>query len=261
MIHGHRSDTKRMFPVIKFLEEKYNMICFDLPGFGKSKDCPKCENYIDLCAGLLDTFLKQMRLDTKEVFVVGISLGGNVLFNYLNDRRDVEFKKLGFVAPVYSYKHMGLKPALRTFVFWLTKNVKDGGLVARIAQWVIDSDRLFAFIVKRVDGEAYHSQDVIDYELSQWRLSTMQHWGKSLYDLLQMDYTTVTEPFSNHDVVFVYPNHDQYINAPESIDGFKRLFPKARFNYYPSDKHIPKGDFGSDPELLASMKKIVDALE
>lgn len=261
MLHGHRSDTIRMLPVIKFLEEKYNMIGFDLPGFGKSTYCPPCDNYIDLSVDIFDGFLKELDVNTEEIAVVGVSLGGNILVNYLLKHPQTKFKKIGLVAPIYSYKNLSMKPLFKKFVYWITRKLSRGGLITKLTQRIINSDRLFSTVVKCIDYKLYSDESVVEYERSQWRLMTMQHWGKSLNNLLHTDYSNSDQVFHElKDVVFVYPKRDQYIDAPVAIEKFKRMFPHARFNRMASEQHIPRGNYSSNPEFIASMRDIIDAL-
>lgn len=260
ILHGHRSDTLRMLPVINLLEKKYNMIGFDLPGFGKSGEPSYDKNYIDSCSEVLEEVIFQLKIKEKDLFVLGISLGGNVLVNYLIKHPNITFKKFACIAPTFSVKLLVIKPKLKKFVFWFTRNLSKGGLLSKISQSAVNNDRFFKFVAKTFDKDSYDDDAILDYEMRQWRLMTMQLWGKSLYDLLNTDYTILDSKFDFENVHFVYPENDQYFDAPKCIIEFKKLFPKAQFNYFQSDKHIPKGDYAANPDIADSMKRLVDAL-
>lgn len=261
MLHGLRSDTARMLPIINLIKHRYNVISLDLPGFGKSGLFDSegkfvNDNYIEICSKLLKEILHTLELQEKDVVAVGISNGANIIVDYLH-KNDVEFRKIVLFAPIYSNKYLSMSPVFRRFVKFLTKQTTENRAGGRLFQRIISSDKLFNTFAKTIDKKSRHDESILNYERSQWRLMTIQHWGRTLKDFLTTDYTTSERVFPNRNVIFIYPHHDQYLDVEKTVGKFQLMFPNSEVVYYNSQEHIPRGDFMEDKEAGESIRNLV----
>ncbi len=260
ILHGLRADTERIKPFVNILKSMYNVVTVDLPGFGKSAECVDFKNYIHLCSAVLDKLIRHLGVPTEKLGLFGISHGANVIVDYLLMHPLLEFQKIGLMAPIYSRKYLSMKPAMKRFVYWFTKTMAKGGYLCWLIQKLVDSDRLFPFFVRLVDKESAQSKSIVEYEKKQWRLMTMQHWGRTLGDFLKIDLSTLNITYQVKNIVFAYPQHDQYLDVESSISGFKKLFPNADFRQFASDKHIPRGDVEENETFMSSIREIIDQI-
>ena len=90
---------------------------------------------------------------------------------------------------------------------------------------------------------------------------TIQHLARSNYDLLQKDYSKVTKQVLSKNITFTYPKFDEYIDVNKTAEGFKRIFPNAKFNKYNSKEHMPRGNFLNDENLMYTFHQIVTAIQ
>ena len=73
-------DSRSYHGIMNYLQDRYEVICFDMPGHGKSWPLPglKClDNYVDFCEFIIRTFEV---LDIKNPICLGAALGGNACF-------------------------------------------------------------------------------------------------------------------------------------------------------------------------------------
>ncbi len=73
-------ESRQYHGIMDYLEDKYEVICFDMPGHGKSWPLPgnKClDNYVDFCEFIIKTF-KVLEIDNP--ICLGAALGGNACF-------------------------------------------------------------------------------------------------------------------------------------------------------------------------------------
>jgi len=260
LLNGHRADIDRIMPIVTILEPNFNIIAFDLPGFGKSKQTHQFSNYIQYCTKILTYVIENLKLDTKEICLFGMSQGANIIIEYVMQNPDKGFKRLGLIAPIFSYKYLSMRKFYKIFVDWLTTNLGKGKLFAKTFQKGMDNKYLFPALMMMFDWECLTNRKVREYEKTQWKLMTMQHWGITLKHFLAIDYTSIKKSFNNKPITFVYPKKDQYLDIEQSVAGFRKMFPNAEFNYFDSQKHIPRGNFVENKEFMESMHNIVHIL-
>lgn len=257
ILHGLRADTERTMPFINLLKDRFNIVCIDLPGFGKTKETGEFEDYTVYSARVFNELLKALELKDSETTVFGISNGANIAIQYLIEDENRSFIKLGLVAPIYSYEYLSMSPAFKHFVYWFAKSLMKKGFITKIVQKIISNDRAFLIFNKLLDREHGSNLEIARYEMVQWRLMSMQHWGKTLWDFLHIDLSKTQKVCKQKSIIFVYPKHDQYLDIKASIKGFQKLFPNAHFDYLESNKHIPRGNLESNLEFMQSVKTIV----
>ena len=80
LIHGTGSSLHTWEGWTKILEQEFQVISLDIPGFGLTGPNKEGEYNLDYYAKFLDTFLKQIDIDT--ITVAGNSLGGAIAWTY-----------------------------------------------------------------------------------------------------------------------------------------------------------------------------------
>lgn len=120
LIHGLNSGSLMWLPVWSHLQEKYNIIALDLPGFGFSP-CPaeiqatRPEQIAELYVTFLQAFFECLRL--PKAFLLGHSFGGYVALAFA-DKYPERVQKLLLASPA------GLLPTLEVHsayvgMFWI----------------------------------------------------------------------------------------------------------------------------------------------
>lgn len=257
-LHGLRADTSRNLPIIKEANKKFNVISFDLPGFGKSSSYERKENYVEYCAKLLPKIFKELQAPRDKTVLFGASNGANIIVDFALRNETSDFRTIVLFAPIYSYKFLSMNKNYKRFVDWFTVKMAKGGTLNKIIQKGCSTDWTFNVFSKMTEPDCRKSREVLDYERSQWRLMTMQHWGKTLYDFLHIDLTESSIVLENKNIIFVYPEKDQYLDIPKTVESFSRMFPHAKLAYYPSDKHIPRGDFMKHEGINKAIQNVLE---
>lgn len=260
ILHGLRSDAARLNPVIKKLESRYSIIAPDMPGFGKSGNIGKFDNYIDYCCDFLDELILKLDLKPEELYLIGTSNGANIIIQNLLKHPDRKFWRICLLAPIYSYKYLSMSRRYKLFVYWFMNKMAKGGWINKQVQKIFDSDKTFMKVGKLLAKEDFKDPQIAEYEMRQWRLMTMQHWGKTLKDFLATDLTGTEKIIDQNDITLIYPRKDQYLQVDENINAFKKLIPNAKIEYLDATKHMPRGDFDNNPEFMKSIENLVSKL-
>lgn len=255
-LHGLRNDTLKMMPIIDLIKPHYNVIAFDFPGHGKSKEWGKFDNYLDYGADITSAIIKRLKLKTKDLIIVGGSYGANVIIKMLMNDENLQFKKAGLMAPLYSEKTLIIPPMRKKMIFGFSRLMSKNGISAKIVQKIIDNDRMLTYIIKLFTKKPY-THEYIEHEKRLWKISPIEVWGSSVIDTITLDNSKYNRKIIDKDVTFIYPQADQYLNIDEAESGYKKIFPNAEFKRYKSKQHMPKGDFGKNKEFMKSMEKII----
>ena len=81
-VHGFSNSLSDWNEVISLINEKYNCIAIDLPGFGKSDSPIEIKYYSqDFLVELLQKFISSLKL--KNIIPVGYSMGGRIVLSYV----------------------------------------------------------------------------------------------------------------------------------------------------------------------------------
>lgn len=253
--HGLRNDTLKNYPLISLLEDHFNVIAFDFPGHGKSKDYNIEDNYIELCAKTLKGIIDEFEVDTNNAVLVGGSFGANVIIKYLVKNSEVEFKEVGLLAPVFSKQTLSIPTKRKNFILKLTRALTEKRWFFKLFQLIV-TNRLSLFIMVVM---YYQTSDLefIKHEMRLWQICPMDLWGKSILDLFELDNSTLGIYKGNTNITFVYPRKDQYLDVTNTIEGYKKIFPLARFKNYKSDMHMPIGDWSENEEFMSSMREVL----
>jgi pimeloyl-ACP methyl ester carboxylesterase len=263
ILHGLRADTNRVLPIINLIKHRYNVISFDLPGFGNSKNFEESKyqnkNYIEYNSSILQEIFTILGSDSKELAVLGISNGANILLDFKQKNQDSYFQKIVLFAPIFSYQYLSMKPSYKKFVDWITDQTMGEKWAGKLLQKIILNDTLCNIAFKVFDKKSRKDKAILDYERSQWRLMTMKHWGKTLHDFLRIDYSAIHSIFKD-EVTFVYPQHDQYLDVEKTVEEFKKQFPNANFLYFDSDQHIPRGNYMENKTAGKSIEDLINKI-
>jgi pimeloyl-ACP methyl ester carboxylesterase len=257
MLHGLSADTNRMIGLIRELEGKFNVVSLDLPGFGRSREFETEENYIEYTSRFLSNLLDKLDIPKKELVLFGASNGANILINYLINHKSEELKKVILFAPIYSHKNLSMSKGYRLFVKWITLKSANGGIVSKSLQRIMDSGTLFDMFALIFDKDARKDREILEYQKNLWKLQSIKHWGKTLKDSLNVDYSDNNILIEDHNIIFIYPKSDQYLDVESTVINFKKMFPNSRILYYESVKHMPRKDFMSDPVVGPSIRRVI----
>lgn len=260
VLHGLRADTSRMLPLISILKTNYNVIACDLPGFGKSSARTLNGSYIEFSSNLLTSILREFNLHSAQTALLGLSNGANIIIDHILRNPEKMWAKVVLFAPIFSNKYLSMKPLFRKFVFTLSSNLAKGGVGAEIFTKLIRNDSIFNIFCKIADKSSREDKRILEYEREQWRLMTMQHWGKTLWDFLNIDLSHHKTKVTLNNITFVYPRKDQYLDVTKTIEGFQSIFPEMKVEYMESDMHIPRGDYLEHPEAGASIRQLINKL-
>lgn len=130
----------------------------------------------------------------------------------------------------------------------------------KMFQFVIDHRSLYKFFCFLFDKEAYMNEDILDYDIKQWKLSKISLLASNIHEFLNIDLSKhQTQNFKN--IVFAYPEKDPFIDVDQSILGFQRMFPKAIFHKFASNQHTPREEFDKNAQLIAEIKKTIKILK
>lgn len=86
LIHGWGMEHNTFKHIYKDIENRYNVICFDLIGFGESDMMEEAFSLNDYCL-MLDELLMfyDLKYNIKNYYLLGHSFGGRIIIKYLND--------------------------------------------------------------------------------------------------------------------------------------------------------------------------------
>lgn len=259
VLHGLRNDTRKVYPLIHLLEPHYSVVAFDFPGYGESRDVAEdYENYIEYGTEVVLEIIKQLNLKTEKMLMLGGSYGSNVIINTLLTHPEIKIRKAGLIAPLFSEDTLSMGPKMKRSILRLAKSMAKGKLVTKIGQFIVNNDTLFEFLVRRT-MEGPHTREMLDHEKRLWRICDMKTWGRSVMDLLLMDNSKFLDMrVTDLDAVFVYPRKDQYLEVSEVTEKYKQIFPNAKFEYFESETHMPKGEFQKDLAFMERMKNLIE---
>lgn len=235
-LHGHRSDARRWQNLITKLGEKYRVFAPDLPGFGLSQELPvfhRMENYLPY---LLE-FIKQLKLD--NFILIGGSMGA-VLAVSLATEIPKKIRKLVLLGPIYDRRSFKISKPKLILALLILSTFPRNRLLIRLFNRFIQSDRLFKPFLRINFPKEARTPQVLDYEVRQWRVMSVKVWAQTLYGLLT---------FSNKNqkkiaipTFLIFPENDQYLDIPQTITSFKRIFPQSEVIYLKNLAHVPKGE-------------------
>jgi pimeloyl-ACP methyl ester carboxylesterase len=235
-LHGHRSDAKRWKNLILKLGEKYTVFAPDLPGFGLSQELPtfhRMENYLPY---LLE-FIKQLKLENFTL--MGGSMGA-VLAVSLAKEIPEKIKKLVLLGPIYDKTSFKIPKIKLILALLLLSTFPRSGLLVRLFDRFIRSDRLFKPFLRRNFPKEARVPQILDYEVKQWRVMSIKVWAQTLYSLLTFSpkiQRKITIP-----TLLIFPKNDQYLDVQKTSALFKRNFPQSEVIYLENMLHVPKGE-------------------
>lgn len=100
-----RADTQKILPLINLIQDRYNIIAFDLPGYGQSERYLSrkiIKNHIQFCSDLLIYLIKEFNISYSNLALFGISYGANIVLNaILQNRNFQKARKIGLFIPIF----------------------------------------------------------------------------------------------------------------------------------------------------------------
>lgn len=263
-LHGVRADTQRILPLINLIQDRYNIIAFDLPGYGKSERYLSKEiihNHIQFCSDLLIYLIREFNIPSSNLALFGISYGANIVLNtILQNRNFQKTRKIVLFIPIFSKDKLSMSFIDKYFTKFYLKVLALDFIPTKIFQFVINHRSLYKFCCFLFDKEAYVNQEILEYDIKQWKLSRISLLASNIHEFLNIDLSKhQTQNIEN--IVFAYPEKDPFIDVDQSILGFKRLFPQALFYKFASNQHTPRGEFDKNEQLIAEIQKTITILK
>jgi alpha-beta hydrolase superfamily lysophospholipase len=121
-IHGYNEHSGRYEPVIKYFQNHYNVYLYDHRGHGRSDGVRFFAKSFDDFILDLDAFISLVTSleDNQEIFLVGHSMGGQILLNYLAKNNPATVT--GFIT---SGANITLKTKINIFKRYLTYSLAE----------------------------------------------------------------------------------------------------------------------------------------
>lgn len=251
-IHGHRADARRVLPILKRFARKYHVFAPDLPGFGCSDELSRwhsLETYIPYLAGFVE------RLQLKNYILGGISMGGTLAVE-LALQKTKEIKKIVLVGTIINWRRLKLRKLKYVLAVFLLALFPRSHLLRRFFDEIINSDRIFKRLLRFQFPKQLQQEEVINYELRQWRVMSIKVWAQTLYSLLR--FNLKTNKRLSIPALLIYSEDDQYIDIKNAINDLRKIFLETETIIVPNLPHVPVGEISGKEldELEYIFKKI-----
>lgn len=236
-IHGHRSDSLRWENIILYLGRYFKVYSPDLPGFGKS---PALAGWHTMAryGQYLIAFCKKLYL--SEVVLVGGSMGGIIALHMLKSP-DVSIQKLLLLETPYDRAYFRIGKKTRRLVRLALKMAVKGKIATKIADLIIGTDFLLYRLLKRGLPASAKKEEVIKYEMHQWRVMPAKIWMETLYDILNVNFSK--DNFKTFTPTLIVASEgDHFIKIGPTITGLRKICPNSQVVFLPFKRHIPQGE-------------------
>lgn len=237
-IHGHRSDTLRWGDIILYLGERFKVYSPDLPGFGKSPPFKHGWHTMARYAQYLTSFTKKIGL--ANYVLVGGSMGGIIALHMLKSP-GIRVRKLLLLGVPYDKAYFRIGKKTRRLVSLILKMAVKGKIATMIADLVIGTDFLFYRLLKRSFPPPDRKEEVIKYEMRQWRVMPAKIWMQTFHDILNVNFSR--QNFKTHvPTLIVASKADHFIKTKETVEGLQKICPNSQVAHLPFKRHVPRGE-------------------
>jgi len=251
-IHGHRSDTLRWENIILYLGEKFKVYSPDLPGFGKSPPLKRGWHTMPRYAQYLEVFTKKVGL--TNYVLVGGSMGGIIALHMLKNPR-VRIRKLLLLGTPYDKTYFRAGKKTRRLASLILKMAVKGEIVTMIADLIIGTDFLFYRLLKRSFPPSDRKEEVIKYEMRQWRIMPAKIWMQTVHDILNVNFSK-EKIKTRTPTLIVASKADHFIKTKATVAGLEKICPNSQVVYLPFKRHVPRGEI-----TLEQVKKLSSLFE
>jgi pimeloyl-ACP methyl ester carboxylesterase len=191
-LHGLGASKEMWLEQINFFKPlKYRIIAFDFPGFGDSKANNKKVG-IKFYANLIDEIAILLKI--KSATLIGLSMGGMVLQEFITAKRNLKVQKAVILASIHFFyqqsKFNKARLAIRLFVAKFLPQRIQASLIANI---------LF-------QNDQHNKKLFIKYFLK----SNQTAYQKLLHDMKKIDYRNKLSKI-NQEILFIAGEKDQII--------------------------------------------------
>lgn len=253
-IHGHRSDAKRFQGLFATVGKKYKIYAPDLPGFGKSGELAtfhNLENYFPYILG----FIKKMNL--KRVTLIGASMGVTLAAMVAMEMPQ-KIEKAVFLAPVFDRSSFKIPKLKYLPVIFLLLSFPRSRFLVKLINGIIRNDKVFKRFLKFFLPPEAQGPETLDYEVRQWRVMDIKVWAQTLASLLTFRFP-VKRVEIKAKTLFIFPEGDQYLDIPKTVQSFAEIFPNYELLMIPGLKHMPKGELSQILDNPA-VRKVIDKI-
>ncbi|MBP6005956.1 alpha/beta hydrolase [Candidatus Saccharibacteria bacterium] len=264
LIQGLHSNQTRMHGVIEFLQDYGQVISFDLPGTGET--APLNSTGQDISLENLSEYLGKLisQIEVTNLFVVAISLGGQLITTTLLQNPELENKLdkiLGLGCPLGadSFHPFDLKnpelfffKSLLVFRYWPLIN---------IAQRIVNSPKikwLYRLGIKKYQDTGQRSELVeLEYQLWKQDLKTHATIG---HQLLTKQFLIPSNAKIEIDFINLITKDDQYIDWNKTNQLFGQYYRNYSFHFLKLANHAPSL-IATKEEIKATLtKQILDII-
>ncbi|MDP3998477.1 MAG: alpha/beta hydrolase [bacterium] len=253
-IHGHRSDAKRFQGLFSKVSKKYKIYAPDLPGFGKSEELASfhnLENYFPYVLGFIE------KLNLKRFTLIGASMGV-ILATLAAMEMPQKVEKAVFLAPVFDRSSFKIPRIKYLPIIFLLLAFPKSRFLVKLINGIIRNDRIFKRFLKFFLTSESQEPEVLDYEVKQWRVMDIKVWAQTLASLLTFRFPKKRVKIRAK-ALFIFPEGDQYLDIPKTIQNFAEIFPNYELLTIPGLKHMPKGEL-SQVLRNPAVRKVFDKI-
>lgn len=251
-IHGHRSDTLRWENIILYLGEKFKVYSPDLPGFGKSPPLQRGWHTMARYAQYLTIFTKKVGL--TNYVLVGGSMGGIIALHMLKNPKN-SIRKLLLLGTPYDKAYFRIGKKTRRLLSLTLKMAVKGKIATMIADLIIGTDFLFYRLLKRSLPPPARKEEVIKYEMRQWRVMPAKIWMQTFHDILNVNFAR--QNFKTRvPTLIVASKGDHFIKTKATVAGLQKICPNSQVAYLPFKRHVPRAEI-----TLKQIKKLSSLFE
>ncbi|MCA9349588.1 alpha/beta hydrolase [Candidatus Saccharibacteria bacterium] len=264
LIQGMHSNQTRMRGVIEFLQDYGQVISFDLPGMGET--APLSSIGQDISLDNLASYLAKLlsRLEANNLFVLAISLGGQLITSALLISPELENKLdkiLGLGCPLGadSFHPFGLKnpellffKSLLIFRYWP---------LIHLAKKAVSSPRikyLYKFGIKKY-SDSNNPDELIELEYQLWQQDIKTH-STIGYQLLTQPFSTPAGSKIDLEFINMITTSDQYIDWDKANQVFNQYYQDYQTKQLKISNHAPSL-IATKQEIKSTLsKEIIDII-
>ncbi len=228
LIHGWGMNYKTFKNIYKKLEEKYNIICFDLIGFGESdmmKNAFSLSDYTTMLKELLDMYKDKYHIN--NVYLLGHSFGGRVIIKYLSEYQNDIIKGI-FLVSSAGIKNKSIKKYIKIYKYKFKKRLyKLLSIVSKTYKYKLDylikisGSRDYVClnpVLKQTMSKAVE-EDLFE-KLSTIKVKTILAWGKNdEITSMKEAYLFKKEIKNSKLIIFENSSHFPYIDEENKFLG------------------------------------------
>ena len=248
-IHGHRSDALRFQGLLKILAQDTVVFAPDLPGCGQSPPYRQQWHSMAAYARTLQELIEKIDLD--QFILAGGSMGGVIALQLYPLIAPRVSKMILFATPLGQQFFLPPFRYLSHFRFLLRAAIKSK-IIPFLGQSLINCDSCMHWFYRHLSPIREAEEEVIKFEIRQWRAMRFRIWLETNYDLLGLNLLPQLKPISIP-LLFLETRHNPYYDQTKNLAALKKIAPHLEVVFLDWQTHIPRGEL--DPGVLHKYQK------